>query len=66
MIQKSKTKPSCGRLSHEIRLTDLFIRLCVQNKGTLSANKRKGFFAKLTDDEIARMHNAVRETYFTE
>jgi Fic family protein len=48
------------------RLIDLFIRLCVQNKGVLSAAKRKGQFAKLTDDEIARMQKAVREIYLNE
>lgn len=48
------------------RLIDLFIRLCVQNKGLLSASKRKNHFPMLTDDEIARMQQAVEESHLLE
>ena len=39
---------------------DLFIRLCNQNGGKLSAAKREGQFAMLTDNEIKRLEDAVR------
>ncbi|MEE4274096.1 MAG: Fic family protein [Thermoanaerobaculales bacterium] len=42
---------------------DLFIRLCVQNDGRLSARKRRDLFNVLTDDEISRMEKAVRTAY---
>lgn len=45
------------------RLIDLFIRLCLQNGGSLSAAKRASFFSKLTDDEIKRMEAAVKKAY---
>jgi len=45
------------------RLIDLFIQLCLQNNGRLSARKRESHFAVLTDDELTRMENAVREGY---
>jgi hypothetical protein len=46
------------------RLIDLFIRLCLQNKGILSVTKRKSHFAMLTDDEIARMQQAIQQICF--
>ncbi len=42
------------------RLTDLFIRFCLQNHGRLSAAKQSGHFAFLTDDEIRHMEQAVQ------
>lgn len=45
------------------RLIDLFIRLCLQNGGRLSARKRTDVFEKLTDDEVSRMEQAVRDAY---
>jgi hypothetical protein len=45
------------------RLIDLFIQLCLQNNGRLSARKRESHFGFLTDDELADMENAVREGY---
>lgn len=45
------------------RLIDLFIQLCLQNKGRLSAKKRESHFGFLTDDELASMENAVLEGY---
>jgi hypothetical protein len=48
------------------RLIDLFIRLCLQNHGTLSKSKRAGHFAKLTDEEVAQMEAVVRRAYMDE
>ena len=45
------------------RLIDLFLQLCLQNNGCLSAGKRESHFGFLTDDELADMENAVREGY---
>jgi hypothetical protein len=45
------------------RLIDLFIQLCLQNNGRLSAKKRESHFGFLTDDELASMETAVREGY---
>ena len=45
------------------RQIDLFIRFCLQNHGKLSATKRSSHFDFLTDDEVARMEQAVREAY---
>jgi hypothetical protein len=43
------------------RLIDLFIRLCIENNGRLSKKKRKSMFAKLTDEEVAKMETCVQE-----
>lgn len=45
------------------RLIDLFIQLCLQNNGRLSARKRESHFGFLTDDELASMEDAVRAGY---
>jgi hypothetical protein len=45
------------------RKLDLFIRLSHQNGGKLSAAKREGLFAMLTDEEVARLEDAVREGF---
>ena len=45
------------------RLLDLFIRLCAQNHGTLSKNKRDTLFSKLTADEITQMEAAFRDAF---
>jgi len=42
------------------RKLDLFIRLCLQNKGILSKRKRDQF-AELTEDELAAMQRVVQE-----
>jgi hypothetical protein len=42
---------------------DLFIGLCLQNQGRLSARKRESHFAYLTDEEIGAMEQAVRDGY---
>jgi hypothetical protein len=48
------------------RLMDLFIKLVIQNQGTLSKRKREEFFAMLTDDEVARMDSVLRGVYLKE
>jgi Fic/DOC family len=48
------------------RLIDLFIRLCLQNYGRLSAGKRESHFDFLTDDELEGMEDAVRAGYMKE
>ena len=45
------------------RQIDLFIRACLQNNGRLSARKRASSFDFLSDDEVARMEQAVRSGY---
>ncbi len=45
------------------RLIDLFIQLCLQNNGTLSARKRSTHFDFLTDEELTAMEQAVRDGY---
>lgn len=45
------------------RLIDLFIRCCLQNRGSLSRRKREELFAMLKDDEVAKMEAAVRNVY---
>ena len=45
------------------RRIDLFIQLCLQNNGSLSAGKRSAHFDFLTDEELAAMEQAVRDGY---
>ena len=45
------------------RLIDLFIQLCLQNNGRLSARKHRAYFEFMTDDELIRMENAVQSGY---
>ncbi len=45
------------------RKLDLFIRLCRQNGGTLSAAKRQSQYPLLSDDEIERLEEAVRQGF---
>ncbi len=45
------------------RLISLFIRLCRQGDGTLSARKRKQHFARLSDSELERMQAIVDESF---
>jgi len=45
------------------RLIDLFIQLCLQNNGSLSARKRTSHFDFLTDEELAAMEQAVKDGY---
>jgi len=48
------------------RLTDLFIRFCLQNNGRLSATKRAAYFDFLSEDETVRMEQAVQAAYGTD
>ncbi len=45
------------------RRVDLFIRFCLQNNGRISSRKRANHFDFLSDDEIARMEQAVHSAY---
>ena len=45
------------------RLVDLFIQLCLQNNGSLSARKRSAYFDFLTDEELVAMEQAVKDGY---
>ena len=45
------------------RQIDLFIRTCLQNNGRLSARKRASHFEVLSDQEIARMEEAIHSAY---
>lgn len=45
------------------RKIDLFIRFCLQNNGRLSARKRVSHFDFLSNEEIARIQQAVQATY---
>ncbi len=45
------------------RLINLFIQLCLQNNGSLSAKKRSEYFAFLTDEELAAMEQTVKDHY---
>jgi len=45
------------------RQIDLFIRFCLQNNGRLSARKRGSHFDFLSDDEVARMEQAIQTAY---
>ncbi len=48
------------------RLIDLFVQLCLQGGGHLSARKRESYFSFLTDDELAGLELAVRQGYVRE
>jgi len=45
------------------RLIDLFIQLCLQNNGSLSARKKSAHFDFLTNVELAAMEQAVKNGY---
>ena len=45
------------------RQIDLFIRVCLQNNGRLSARKRASSFDFLSAEEIARMEQAIQSAY---
>ena len=45
------------------RQIDLFIRFCLQNNGRLSARERAGHFDTFSDEEIARLEQAVQSAY---
>jgi len=43
------------------RHINLFIRFCLQNNGRLSKNKRESLFMFLSEDEVKRLEEAVRQ-----
>jgi len=45
------------------QLIDIFIRLCIENNGRLSKNKRKTKFEQLTNKEVAQMEECVRNAF---
>ncbi len=45
------------------QLIDLFIRLCIENNGSLSKNKRKAKFEQLTNGEVAQMEECVSNAF---
>jgi Fic family protein len=45
------------------RLIDLFIQLCLQSSGNLSAETRAAYFDFMTDEELAAMEQAVKDGY---
>jgi len=45
------------------RKADLFTRLVVQGNGIMNGGKRKRLFGELTDEEVERMTEIVRETF---
>lgn len=45
------------------RLIDLFIQLCLQGNGKLSARKRASHFDFLTDEELDAMERSVKDSY---
>ena len=64
LVSYDKTKQAIqGIVDIPDRLIDLFIQLCLQNNGRLSAKKRESFFGFLTVDELANMENAFQSGY---
>jgi hypothetical protein len=45
------------------RQIDIFIRFCLQNKGSLSARKPVSHFDTLSDEKIYHMEQSVQSTY---
>lgn len=45
------------------RLIDLFIKFSLQNNGNISAKKRETYFDFLTDEELSKMEQIVRNGY---
>ncbi|MCK9472007.1 MAG: cell filamentation protein Fic, partial [Bacilli bacterium] len=45
------------------RLIDLFIQLCLQGNGKLSSKKRLSHFGFLSDEELAAMEMAVKDSF---
>lgn len=45
------------------RMIDLFMRMCRENGGSLSQNKRKSMFSKLTDEEVAKLEECIKTVF---
>lgn len=64
LVSYDKTKQAIQEIvDMPDRLIDLFIQLCIQNNGHLSARKKESHFAFLTDEELAKLEEAVRSGY---
>jgi hypothetical protein len=64
LVNYDKTKQAIQEIvDMPDRLIDLFIQLCLQNNGRLAARKRESHFAFLTDEELNKMEDAVRDGY---
>ena len=50
-------------IASDDRDLDLFIRLCLQNNGSLSKAKRDSTFMALRDDEVDRLERCVADGY---
>lgn len=50
-------------IASDDRDLDLFIRLCLQNNGSLSKAKRDSTFMILRDDEVERLEKCVADGY---
>ena len=50
-------------IASDDRDLDLFIRLCLQNSGSLSKAKRDSTFMALRDDEVERLERCVADGY---
>ena len=50
-------------IASDDRDLDLFIRLCLQNNGSLSKAKRDSTFMILRDDEVERLEGCVADGY---
>ena len=50
-------------IASDDRDLDLFIRLCLQNNGSLSQAKRDSTFMTLRDDEVERLERCVADGY---
>jgi hypothetical protein len=50
-------------ITSDNRDLDLFIRLCLQNNGSLSKAKRDSTFMALRDDEVDRLERCVADGY---
>jgi len=61
LVNYDKTKKAIQQvIDMPDRMIDLFIKLCSQNNGTLSARKRAAYFDFLTDKELTSMEQAIR------
>lgn len=64
LVNYDRTKQSLQEIvDMPDRLIDLFIQLCLQNNGHLSARKKESHFEFLTPDELAAMEKAVQKGY---
>ena len=64
LVNYEKTKKAMQEIvDMPDRRIDLFIRFCLQNNGRLSEGKRASHFHFLSDEEIARMEQAVSYGY---